>query len=112
MKVEQRKYWEEAYHVPNDIRCYRENGRWIMPVAMRAVSSHNLESRHTDKNEDDFILNPRVTSHEIADNIAILGGSFHVTTLAKLPSIVKTKAQEEVHSSITTHLGTRERPQY
>ena len=71
---------EESYHVPNDMRCYRENDRWMMPV----------ESRHTDKNEEDVILNPRLASRDIADDIAIqLGGSFHVTTLAKLPSIVK-----------------------
>ena len=47
-------------------------------------------SRHTDKNENDVILNPRLTSQENIDEIAIqLGGSFHVTTLAKLPSIVR-----------------------
>ena len=47
-------------------------------------------SRHTDKNENDVILNPRLTSQENIDEIAIqLGRSFHVTTLAKLPSIVK-----------------------
>ena len=58
---------------------------------MRAVSSHNLESRHTDKNENDVVLDPRLTSHEIADTIAMqLGGSFHVTTLGKIqPSTVK-----------------------
>ena len=37
---------------------------------MRAVSSHNLESRHTDKNENDVALDPRPPSHDIADSIA------------------------------------------
>ena len=90
MKEEQRECWEENYRVPNDVRWYIENDRWLLPVAMRAVSSHNLESRHTDKNENDVVLDPRLTSHEIADTIAMqLGGSFHVTTLGKIPSTVK-----------------------
>ena len=89
-KAEQRKYWEENYPVPNDLKCYRDHDGWMMPVAMRAVSSHNLESRHTDRSEHNIVFNPRLTSHEISDEIAIqLGGSFHVTTLGKLPSIVK-----------------------
>ena len=87
---EQREYWEDNYLVPNDVRYYRENDRWMFPVAMRAVSSHNLESRHTDKNENDAVLDPRLTSHDILDTIAMqLGGSFHVTTLGKILSIMK-----------------------
>ena len=120
MKVEQRQYWEEKHHVPNDVRCYKENDPWIMPIATRAVSSHNLQSRHTDKNENDVILNPRLTSHEIADDIAIqLGGSFHVTTLAKLPSIVKhgilpggDKGTRGSSFFNHTHRGTREQRRY
>ena len=61
MKDEQREYWEENYHAPNDMRGYRGNDRWLFPVAMRAASSHNLESRHTDKNKNDVVLDPRLT---------------------------------------------------
>ena len=90
VKMEQREYREENYLVPNDMRYYRENDRWMFPVAMRAVSSRNLESGHTDKNENDVVLGPCLTSHEIAGAIAVrLGGSFHVTSLGKIPSIVK-----------------------
>ena len=88
------------------MRCYRENDRWLLPVAMRAVSSHNLESRHSDRDENDVALDPRLTSHEIADSIAMqLGGSFRVTTLGKIPSIIneawnRTRCiQRQVHSS-------------
>lgn len=83
---EQREYWEKNYGVPNDMKYYRDNGRWLFPVAMRAVSSHNLDSRQSEKNENDVVLDP----HLIADSLAIqLGGSFHVTTTGRLPSTTK-----------------------
>ena len=47
-REEQRKYWEEKYQAPDDKRYFGRHDGWVMPVAMRAVSSHNLESRHTD----------------------------------------------------------------
>ena len=77
---EQRKYCEDNYCAPADMRYYRENDRWLFPVAMRAVSSLNLDSRHTDKNENDVVLDPRLTS---------LGGNFHITTLGKISSNMK-----------------------
>lgn len=87
---EHRGYREQNYGVPNDFRYYKENNRWMFPVAMRAASSHNLDSRRSDKNEDDVILDPHLTSRDIADALAIqLGGSFHVTTIGKIPSIMK-----------------------
>ena len=43
---------------------------------------------YTDKNENDVILNPRLTSHEIADDIAIqLGGSFTLPHLQSYPQL-------------------------
>ena len=40
-----RESWEEKHLVPNDVRGHKEKDRWIMPIAIRAVSSRNLESR-------------------------------------------------------------------
>ena len=53
---------------------------------MRAASSRNLDSRQSDKNENDVVLDPHLTSHDIADALAVqLGG----TTIGRLPSIMK-----------------------
>ena len=61
---EQRAYWQKNYSVPNDVRCYKENDRWLFPVAMRAVSSHNLDSRQSERNEKGVVLDPHLTSHD------------------------------------------------
>ena len=67
MKEEQRDYWERNFSVTNSVEYYRDHDRWLFPVAIRAVSAHNLSSRHTATSESDVTLYPHLTSRDITD---------------------------------------------
>ena len=71
-----------------DAPSFLKHERWIVPCAIRAVASHN-SGRETVLEEDASIY-PVWTSHLIPENVAMqLGGSFHMTSLSNIESIMK-----------------------
>ena len=85
---EERQYWANLMYYSTDAPSFLKHERWIVPCAIRAVASHN-SGRETIL-EEDVSIYPVWTSHLIPENVAMqLGGSFHMTSLSNIESIMK-----------------------